>query len=101
VERHGAWYEVTLAGGGGVGRRRQGRDVGRREIGSHRVGQATRGWMVRGQELRCRSGSVGSGGWREVGQASRADTREVGRLGVRGSVGLLGQGDGSLVHRPR
>jgi hypothetical protein len=94
-----------------VGRRRQGCDVGRREVGrrgvgrrevkSRRVGQATRGWAAWGQELRCQSGSVGSGGWCGVDQAGGANTRKVGQLGVRGSVGLLAPGDGCLVHHPR
>jgi hypothetical protein len=72
-----------------VGRRRQGREVG----------QATQGWVAQGQELRCRSGSVG------VERVAR------GRLGGRGrrargwsfghaeSVGLLGPSDESPIHK--
>jgi hypothetical protein len=80
-----------------VGRRR----VGRREVGSRRVGQATWGWVAWGQELRCWSSNVGSGGWRGASRAGGEDARGVGRLGVQGSVGLLGPGDGSLVYQSR
>jgi hypothetical protein len=58
-------------GGGGVGR--------------VVFGRATRGWAAR-----CRSGSMGSGGWcRAGGRAGRANTRGVGRLSARGSVDRL------------
>jgi hypothetical protein len=56
--------------------------VGRREVRIHGVGQATRGWAAQGQELRCRSGGVRSGGWRGVGQASWRT-----RAGVNWTIG--------------
>jgi hypothetical protein len=46
---------------------------------------------------RGRTDGAGSDGW--CGRGERA--RGVSRLGVRGSVGPLGPGDGSLVHHPR
>jgi hypothetical protein len=78
----------VLTDGGGVGQRRQGRDVERRGVGQYGVGRATRGWTARDQESRCHSGNVGSGGWREVGQAGRRGGRAQGE-GTRGSIGRL------------
>jgi hypothetical protein len=72
-----------------VGRRRQGHDVGWREVkqcgvgrhgvGSCGVGRATRGSAARGRESRCRSGSMGSSGWRGVGQVSKQGGRAHGQ----------------------
>jgi hypothetical protein len=40
---------------------------------------------------------VGLDGWRGVGRVGGADAHGVGRLGTRGSVGLLGPGDGPSI----
>jgi hypothetical protein len=63
-------------------------------LGSARSGDAGLGCMGSGV---VRSGGAGSDGWRGWGGRARG----VDRLGVRGSVGPLGPGDGSLVHHPR
>jgi hypothetical protein len=59
-----------------------GRDVGRHEVRRRRAGQTTWGWVAWGQELRCWSGSVGSGGW-----GGRARGWSVGLAGVGWIVG--------------
>jgi hypothetical protein len=67
-------------GGGGRGAMCGRRGVGRCRVGSHRVGRAMQGWVTWDRESRCRSGSVGSDGWRGVGQVGGVDVRRVGRL---------------------
>jgi hypothetical protein len=62
----------VLTDGGGVGRRRQGRDVRRRDVGMRVVGSRGIDRVARG-----RTGSVG--------RRARGD----GRLGARDSVGRL------------
>jgi hypothetical protein len=64
-----------------------GRGVMSSGVRSGDAGLVAWGWESRGRESRCRSGSVGSGGWRGVG---RANSRGVGRLGTRGLVGRAG-----------
>jgi hypothetical protein len=67
----------VLAGGGGVGRRRQGRDVGQCEVGQRGVGMSG----VRSREVdraaRGRTGDAGSDGWHGRGAHTRGS---VGRL---------------------
>jgi hypothetical protein len=58
------------------------RGVGRRGVRSCGIGQAA--W--------CQAGGAGS-----IGRAGRTHTHGVGRLGTRGSVGLLGPGDGPSI----
>jgi hypothetical protein len=77
-----------LTGGGGVGWRRQGREVeqrevGRREVGSHGVSRATRGSAVR-----VRSCGVSQAVWgRAGGWGGRARGWSVGCARVSWAVG--------------
>jgi hypothetical protein len=81
-----AYQEAVLAGGGGVGRRRQERDVGQCEVGRHGVRSRGVDRAARG-----RTGGTGSNGW--CGRGGRAQSRSVGHAGFGWLVEPWNPGD--------
>jgi hypothetical protein len=82
----------VLTGGGGVGQRRQGRDVRQCEVGRREVGM--HGVRSRGVDRAARGRTGGVSG-------AHAWGRSVGRAWFGWSVRPLGPGDGSLIHHTR
>jgi hypothetical protein len=91
VEKAGALVgEAMGRGRGGARRSRKRRSPTGEAWGGGGVGRVVFGRATRGWAARCRSGSMGLGGWcRAGGRAGRANTRGVGRLSARGSVDRL------------